>query len=143
MRRVKWLLNGNPMYTLYCSLVLPYIGYCCEIWGNTYKNRIQPLYILQKCAIRMCGQLEYRAHSKPAFAKFNALICATCFDACLVHPCDTYLFCSMQSCFVSHSTLVFSPYLVRSIQPFLFRSFHRCLSSLTADLSSPFTPPLC
>ena len=65
MRRVKWLLNGNAMYTLYCSLVLPYIGYCCEIWGNIYKNRIQPLYIyiLQKRAIRMCGQLEYRAHS--------------------------------------------------------------------------------
>ena len=73
MRRVKWLLNGTALYTLYCLLVLPYIGYCCEIWGNTYKNRIQPLYTLQKHAIRMCGQLEYRAHSKPAFAKFNAL----------------------------------------------------------------------
>ena len=73
MRRVKWLLNGTALYTLHCSLVLPYVGYCCEIWGNTYKNRIQPLYILQKRAIRMCDQLKYRAHSKPAFAKFNAL----------------------------------------------------------------------
>ena len=63
--------------SLHCSLILSYITYCCEIWGNTYKNRIQPLYTLQKHAMRMCGQLEYRAHSKPAFVKFNAL---TIFD---------------------------------------------------------------
>lgn len=77
MRRVKWLLNETALYTLYCSFVLPYMDYCCEIWGNTYKNRIQPLYILQKRAIRICCQLEYRAHSKPAFFKCNAL---TIFD---------------------------------------------------------------
>ena len=77
MRRVKWLLNESAMYTLYCSLILPYITYCCEIRGNTYKNRIQPLYTLQKHAMRMCGQLEYRAHSKPGFVKSNAL---TIFD---------------------------------------------------------------
>ena len=35
------------------------------------------MYTLQKHAMRMCGQLEYRAHSKPAFVKFNAL---TIFD---------------------------------------------------------------
>ena len=35
------------------------------------------MYTLQKHAKRMCGQLEYRAHSKPAFVKFNAL---TIFD---------------------------------------------------------------
>ena len=40
MRRVKWLLNESALYTLYCSLIRPYITYCCEIWGNTYKNRI-------------------------------------------------------------------------------------------------------
>ena len=49
MRRVKWLLNGTTLYTLYCSLVLPYMGYCCEIWRNTYKHRIQPLYITETC----------------------------------------------------------------------------------------------
>ena len=25
MRRVKWLLNESALYTLYCSLILPYI----------------------------------------------------------------------------------------------------------------------
>ena len=48
--------------------------------GDTYKNRIQSLYILQKRAIRICGQLEYRAHFKPAFVKFNALTIVDLID---------------------------------------------------------------
>ena len=45
MHRVKWLLNNSALYMIYCTLVLSYISYCCEIWGNTYKTRVQPLYI--------------------------------------------------------------------------------------------------
>ena len=61
MHRVKW----------YCTLVLPYSSYCCEIWGNAYKTRVQPIYIKQKRAIRICNHLEYRSHTKPAFLKLN------------------------------------------------------------------------
>ena len=73
MHRVKLVLNGPAMYALYCSLILPYLSYCCEVWGNTYHTKIQPLFILQKRAIRICAKLEYRAHTKPAFLKFNTL----------------------------------------------------------------------
>ena len=40
MNIVKWLLNKCALYMIYCTLVLPYISYCCEIWGNTYNTRI-------------------------------------------------------------------------------------------------------
>ena len=76
MHRVKWLLNNYALYMIYCTLVLPYISYCCEIWGNTYKTRVQPLYIIQKRAIRICNHLEYRSHTKPAFLKLNTLTIA-------------------------------------------------------------------
>ena len=33
--KVKDFLNEKSLYTLYCSLVLPYIIYCAEVWGNT------------------------------------------------------------------------------------------------------------
>ena len=76
MHRVKWLLNKSAIYMIYCTLVLPYISYCCDIWGNTYKTRIQPLYIIQKRAIRLCNHHEYRLHSKPAFFNLKTLIIA-------------------------------------------------------------------
>ena len=34
--RANCLINHDVMHLLYCSLFLPYIYYCCEIWGNTY-----------------------------------------------------------------------------------------------------------
>ena len=39
--------------------VMPYLNSCCEIWGNTYKSRIQPLHIIQKRAIRICQKADY------------------------------------------------------------------------------------
>ena len=72
----EMVLNNSALYMIYCTLVLPYISYCCEIWGNTYKTRVQPLYITQKRDIRICNHLEYRSHTKPAFLKLNTLTIA-------------------------------------------------------------------
>ena len=44
MRRVKHLLINSALYSLYSTLVMPYLNYCCDMWGNTYKSRIQPLH---------------------------------------------------------------------------------------------------
>lgn len=37
--RVKHILTSHSMYTLYCTLILPYLNYACEIWGNTFETR--------------------------------------------------------------------------------------------------------
>ena len=49
---------------------MPYMNYCCDIWGNTYKSRIQPLHIILKRAIRIC---HYRSHSRPLFYQLKTL----------------------------------------------------------------------
>ena len=73
MNRVKHCLINSALYSLYCTLILPYLNYCCEIWGNTYKSRIHPLYIMQKRAIRICGNSDYRAHTRPIFYQLKTL----------------------------------------------------------------------
>jgi hypothetical protein len=67
------LLNSNTLFTLYCTLILPYFSYCIENWGNTYKTNIQPLFILQKRAIRIICKKEYRAHTAKLFRKMGIL----------------------------------------------------------------------
>ena len=42
------LLNTPALYTLYCTLFLPFLNYCAEVWGNTYKSNILPLIMKQK-----------------------------------------------------------------------------------------------
>ena len=57
----------------YCTLILSNLNYCCEIWGNTHKSRIHTLHIMQKRAIRMCGNSDYRAHTRPILYQFKTL----------------------------------------------------------------------
>ena len=58
---------------VYCTLVMPYLTYCCEVWGNNYNTRIQSLFILQKRAIRICLNTNYKCHSKPLFYQLRSL----------------------------------------------------------------------
>ena len=73
MRRVKHLLINSALYSLYYTLVMPYLNYCCDIWGNTYKSRIQHLITIQKRAIRICQNADYRSHSRPLFYQLKTL----------------------------------------------------------------------
>ena len=73
MNRVKHLLNSHALYSLYTNLIIPYMNYCCEFWGNNYKSRIQPLYMLQKKAIRIYKHEGYLSHTRPIFYFFNTL----------------------------------------------------------------------
>ena len=34
------VIDSQSMHILYSSLFLPYISYCCEIWGNTYIAKV-------------------------------------------------------------------------------------------------------
>ena len=66
-------LTSSALYSLYCTLVMPYLTYCCEVWGNNYKTRIHSLFILQKRAIRICLNTDYKCHTKPLFYQLRSL----------------------------------------------------------------------
>ena len=73
MNRVRHLLSSSALYSLYCTLILLYLNYCCVVWGNTYKTSLRPLCILQKRAIRICGKAGYRSHTMPIFHQLKTL----------------------------------------------------------------------
>ena len=50
--RCNHLLDQNSMYILYCSLILFYLTYCVEIWGNT--SNINGIFLLQKKSYPHC-----------------------------------------------------------------------------------------
>ena len=73
MNRVKHVLTSSALYSLYCTLVMPYLNYCCGVWGINYKTCIQSLFILQKRAIRICLNTNYKCHTKPLFYQLRSL----------------------------------------------------------------------
>lgn len=71
--KVKYLLDSKALFALYCSMILPYLNYCCEIWGNNCPTRIDPLIKLQKKAMRIIVNGGYREHTHPIFHRFRIL----------------------------------------------------------------------
>ena len=74
MNKVKLVLTSSALYSLYCTLVMPYLTYCCEVRGNNYKTRIQSLFVLQKRAIIICLNTDYKCHAKPFFINLDHLM---------------------------------------------------------------------
>ena len=48
IRKVKYVLNSSSLLTLYNSLVLSYMMYCCEVWGKAVNTNIN-------CNFEKCG----------------------------------------------------------------------------------------
>ena len=67
--RSKKILNKDSMHTLYCSMFLPYINYCTEVWGNTYVSNIKPICLLQKKIVRIINNAGFNDHTNEMFLK--------------------------------------------------------------------------
>ena len=65
--RVKHILNNDCLKSLYCTMILPYLNYACEIWGNTFETGLKNLVVLQKRAIRLVDKANYREHFEVKF----------------------------------------------------------------------------
>ena len=52
---------------LYNSLCLPYMLYCCEIWGIASGYLLKKITLLLKKFIRMVHRACYLEHTKPLF----------------------------------------------------------------------------
>ena len=50
---------------LYNTLSLPYLSYCSEVWGRTYKTNLNPLFVKQKNFLRIIGKVSRYDHTTP------------------------------------------------------------------------------
>ena len=60
------------MHILYCSLFLPYLTYCIEIWGNTYPTNINGIVLLHKMYSHYVWDQAFGSH-KSTFLTFACL----------------------------------------------------------------------
>ena len=64
-------MNLDILVNLYYVLVYPFLTYGLISWGNTYSSTIQPLFILQKRAIRIMTFSKFHEHSSSIFKRLN------------------------------------------------------------------------
>ena len=73
MCKLKNYLPLKSMITMYYSLVYPHLFYCNLVWGRTFEKFLEPLYLLQKRAVRLCCGAPFRAHTTKLFSKLKFL----------------------------------------------------------------------
>ena len=73
LNKIKYFIPKRILYTLYCSLVLPYLNYGILVWGCANKTYLDKLHKLQKWAVRIISNSHYRSHSRPLFHNYKIL----------------------------------------------------------------------
>ena len=53
LSKLRYYLKSKALLDLYYALVYPFLTYCVIAWGNTYQTSLQPLFVLQKEAIKI------------------------------------------------------------------------------------------
>ena len=51
--KLRQYVDINTAKLLYYTLVYPYLTYCNIVWGNTFKQYLRPLMVIQKKAVRI------------------------------------------------------------------------------------------
>jgi hypothetical protein len=63
----RFVLSTRTKLSVYYTLIYPYISYCNTVWSSTYATSLNRIWLLQKRAVRVMTNSEYRAHSAPLF----------------------------------------------------------------------------
>ena len=67
INRVKHILPLKALKSLYFALIQSRLQYCIAVWGNS--NHVQKLLLIQKRAIRIINNKNYRHHILTRFSK--------------------------------------------------------------------------
>ena len=73
MSRIKYYVDTKQLLQLYNAIILPYINYCCLIWGTGYAHHINKLLIIQKRAMRIIEGIYAPQSANPVFKSIISL----------------------------------------------------------------------
>ena len=65
LSKLHYYVGLDILLSLYYALIYPFLTYGIIIWGNTYKTTLQPIFILQKRAMRLITFSRFDEHSSP------------------------------------------------------------------------------
>ena len=71
LSKLRCYVNSDILVKLYYALIYPFLTYGLISWGNKYSSTTQPLFVLQKRAMRVLIFSKFHAHCSPIFKHFN------------------------------------------------------------------------
>ena len=85
LRILRFSFPKQIMRIIYMSLIFSHVNYCNLIWGSACKSTLEPLFRLQKKAIRLVNNSHYLEHTAPIFNSLKMLTLYQVYDNnCLI-----------------------------------------------------------
>ena len=72
IHRAGHVLDTKALCCLYDAIIKPHFNYCIEVWGNTYRNNINPVFILRK-VMRIVCHARSLDHTSKMFCQLDSL----------------------------------------------------------------------
>ena len=73
LSKLKHFIPRTTLRSLYQTLILPHLSYCCSVWSSATKTLLNKLVILQKRAIRHITNAYYLDSTSNLFLSLNLL----------------------------------------------------------------------
>ena len=73
LSKLRSFLPSTTLFSLYNTLIFPYLNYCNIVWARTSTNKLKSLITIQKRAIRICTLSHPCDHTAPLFARLHTL----------------------------------------------------------------------
>ena len=71
LSKLRYLIPKSLLISIYHSIFFSHISYACMVWGQRETSITKRVFLLQKQAIRIISNSDWRAHSTPLFFNFN------------------------------------------------------------------------
>ena len=73
LQKLRHFIPAYVLKILYHSLILSHLQYCTLLRAHSYYSHLHKLRLLQKKAIGIISNTDYRAHSSKLFSKLKLL----------------------------------------------------------------------
>ena len=71
IHRTRHVLDTKALYCLYDKIFKPHLNYCIEVWGNTYRNNINPVFIPHTKIMRIVCHARTLDHTSQMFCQLD------------------------------------------------------------------------
>ena len=71
--KLRHFVPQKTLFSIYNSLILPYLSYGLVAWGQAAKSHLQKFIVLQKRAVRLINFAPSRSHAAPFFIQSNIM----------------------------------------------------------------------
>ena len=82
LSKLRHYLNNKTLLDLYYALIYRFFSYCIIAWGNTHKSTLQPLFVIQKRAIRRESFITFSGFLEYSSLRFKKLTVIKLLDGC-------------------------------------------------------------